>query len=135
MFVAAFLGPEIEHEQLTIDGRVNRFSEPRFGARAQLELWANPTRDTLVTATFVGSSAHMSLWARWSTGYRVSNDLYAGPELTTYVTESYREIKVGLHLTGFSWGIVQGRVSAGWTVTNDNRPGSPYLGLSAWIRM
>lgn len=135
LFLAAFVGPELLHEQLTVASHVNAFAEPRFGPRAQIELWANPTRDTMVTATLVGSSARGSLWARGSTGYRVTGDVYAGPEVTSYVTESYRETKVGAHLTGLNWGIVQGRLSAGWAMSNDNRPGSPYLGLSAWIRM
>ena len=134
-FVAGFLGPEIEHEQLTVDGRVGRVADPRFGARAQIELWANPTRDTMITGTIVGSSAHQSLWARGSAGYRVLDGLYAGPEVVSYVTGSYRETKVGAHLTGLRAGIVEGRLSAGWAMANDGRTGSAYVGLAAWIRM
>lgn len=135
LFLAAFIGPELQHEQLTVAGRIYRFSQPQYGARAQFELWANPTADTLLTATVVAGSARTSLYGRASAGYRLFGGVYAGPEVGTYLTESYRETKVGAHVTGMKWGILEGRVSGGWTVTDDKRPGSPYLGLTAWMRL
>lgn len=135
LFLSGYLGPEILHEQLTVAGVAYRFSEPRYGAKGQVELWANPTRDTLLTATVVGSTTNMSLWARGSAGYRLAADLFAGPEVSIYATETYRETKVGAHLTGFRWGLMQGRASAGWMMADDGRPGSAYLALAAWIRL
>lgn len=135
LYLAAYLGPELEHEQLTVAGRILSFSKPRYGAKAQFELWSNPTSDTLVTATVVAGTARESLWARASAGYRVFRNAYVGPEATTYVTDSYRELKVGAHLTGFAVGIVQARVSAGWMVADDHKAGTPYVGVTAWIRM
>lgn len=135
VFLSGFVGPEILHEQLTLAGVAYRFSQPRYGAKGQIELWANPTPDTLLTGTVVGSTTNGSVWARGSAGYRIGPDLFAGPEIGAYATETYRETKVGAHLTGFRWGIVQGRASAGWMTTDDRRPGSPYLSLAAWIRL
>lgn len=135
LYVAALVGPELEHEQLTVAGRFSRFSKPRYGARGQIELWANPTQDTLLTGTVIGGSARGSLYARGSAGYRVGGSLYAGPEVTAYATETYREYRVGGHLTGLAWGIVQGRLSAGWMMTDDGRRGTPYVGVAAWIRL
>jgi hypothetical protein len=135
LFVAAFIGPEIHHEQLTIAGRVYRFSQPRYGVRGQFELWANPTENTLLTATVVPSTAQGSLWARASAGMRMVGKLFAGPEVAAYATEGYREFKIGAHLTGLQFGLVQGRVSAGWMTTDEKRPGAPYVGLAAWIRI
>ena len=135
LFLAGFLGPEILHEQLTVAGQVYRFSQPRYGVKAQLELWSNPTRDTLLTATVVGTTTNASLWARGSAGYRVATDLYAGPEITAYVTETYQETKLGVHATGWRLGILQGRVSGGWMITDERRPGSPYVSVAAWLRL
>jgi hypothetical protein len=135
LFLAGFIGPEVLHEQLTDAGQVYRFSEPRYGAKAQVELWSHPTRDTLLTGTVVGTTTNMSLWTRGSAGYRIWRDLYAGPEVTAYATKTYQETKVGAHVTGVQLGIVQGRVSGGWMMTDDGRPGSPYLSIAAWIRM
>jgi hypothetical protein len=135
LFLSAFIGPEILHEQLTVAGRAYRFSEPRYGAKGQVELWSNPTPETLLTATLVGTTANLALWARGSAGIRVRPGLFVGPEVTSYVTGTYRETKVGAHLTGFQFGLLQGRASAGWMITDDGRPGSPYMSLSAWIRL
>ena len=135
LYLAGFIGPEILHEQLTIAGQAFRFSEPRYGAKAQFELWSNPTPNTLLTGSAVGTTTNMSLWVRGSAGIRIWSSLYAGPELAAYATRTYQETKVGAHVTGFQLGIVQGRVSAGWMMTDEKRPGSPYLSATAWIRM
>jgi hypothetical protein len=135
LFLAGFIGPEILHEQLTVAGRAYRFSEPRYGAKAQLELWANPTADTLLTATLVGTSSNLSLSARGSAGLRIGAGLFAGPEIAVYAKDSYQETKLGLHITGWRLGIVQGRISGGWMTTEERRSGSGYLSAGAWIRM
>jgi hypothetical protein len=135
LFLAGFIGPEILHEQLTVAGRACRFSEPRYGAKAQFELWANPTADTLLTATIVGTSSNLSLSARGSAGMRIGAGLFAGPEIAVYTKGNYQETKLGAHLTGWSLGIVQGRISGGWMTTEEKRSGTPYISVGAWIRM
>ena len=135
LYLAGFVGPELEHEQLTIGVTPYRFSKPRYGVQGQAELWSNPTADTLLTGTVVAGSARLSLWARASAGIRVAGKFFVGPEVTAYSTETYRETRFGAHVTGFSIGIVQGRVSAGWMMTDDGRRGTPYFGLTGWIRM
>ncbi|MGA0595446.1 cellulose biosynthesis protein BcsS [Enterovirga sp. CN4-39] len=135
VFLSALIGPEILHEQLTIAGQVQGFSEPIYGAKGLIELWAHPTRNTLLTATLTGTTAKASVSGRGSVGYRVWNNLFAGPEISAYATDSYQETKAGAHLTGFAFGILQGRFSAGWMVTDDRRRGSPYVSVAAWARM
>lgn len=135
LYIASLVGPELDHEQLTVAGQIARVSQPRFGARGQIEVWANPSRDTMLTETLVAGSTRGSLYSRTSAGYRVAGDLYAGPEVTLYATDTYREIKWGGHLTGLDVGLVHLRASGGWMTSDDHRPGSPYIGLTAWIRM
>lgn len=135
VFLAAYAGPEFRHEQLAVDWGVRRVSEPRIGVRGQAELWANPSADTLVTATVVAGSSRASAYGRSSAGYRVAGQVYVGPEVAGYATSTYREMRVGVHATGFELGVLQGRVSAGYMLTDDGRHGSPYVGLTGWIRM
>lgn len=135
LYAAAYLGPEVQHEQLTIDGQVFRFSKPRYGVRGQVEIWANPTADTLLTATLVAGTARFSLWGRGSAGIRVASSTFVGPEVTAYVTPTYSEIRVGAHVTGASVGLVQLRLSGGWMIDDAHRAGSPYGGLTLWMRM
>lgn len=135
LFLTALAGLEVQHEQLTVAGRVLRFSKPRYGLRAEGELWSHPTDWSLVTASTVVSSARGSVWARASAGIRTGRTLFLGPEIGTYVTDTYREWRVGAHLTGLRAGILQGRLSAGWSMADDGRPGAPYLGATAWLRL
>lgn len=135
IFVTALAGVEIQHEQLTVAGRVLRFSKPRYGLRAEGELWSNPTDWSLVTASTVASSARGSLWVRVSAGLKVGPTLFVGPEAGTYVTDTYREWRVGAHVTGFRAGILQGRLSVGWAAADDAKPGAPYVGATAWFRL
>lgn len=134
-YLAALVGPEVKSEQLTLAGRFERVSKPRIGARAQVELWANPTPDTLLTGTLVAGSARTSVWARVSAGYRLFGKVFVGPEATIYTTPTYSELRWGGHVTGLSLGILQLRVSGGVTHDDGRRGVSPYAGISAWLRL
>lgn len=135
LYAAFYLGPEVTHEQVTVGDTVLRWSKPRTGARGQVEIWAHPTQDGLFTATFVGSTTQASLWGRVSGGWRVWGKAFFGPEAGFYVTDTYREARLGAHLTSAAIGIVHLRLSAGWQVADDGRRGTPYLGLAAWVRL
>lgn len=135
LYVAAYLGPEVKIEQLTIQQRVLRWSEPRTGLRGQAELWAHPTPELLVTGTLVVGTARTSLWGRASTGIQVAKSTYVGPEITVYATPTYTETRLGGHVTGLSLGLLKVRASVGWMVDDDHRRGSLYTGLTAWMRL
>lgn len=135
VFVGAFVGPEITWEQVTFDGVIARWSEPRLGARVQGEIWAHPTSDTLVTGTVVAGTTQGSVWARGSAGYRLTGHLFLGPEASLYMTDTYREVRVGAHVTGASLGRIDLRLSAGVQSQDDDRKASPYLGLSGHFKM
>ncbi len=135
VYIAAYAGPEIHQQQVAVDGRVSRFSRPRLGARGQVEVWAHPTPETLLTGTLVAGSVRSSVWARASAGWRLSDKAYLGPEVTVYATPTYSEVRWGAHVTGVALGIVNLRLSGGWMHDDAHRHGSPYAGLSAWIRL
>lgn len=135
LYVAAYVGPELQTQQVAYSGTFARFSQPRLGVRGQVEIWYNPTPDTLLTTTVVASSASASLWARGAAGIRLWGKAFIGPEATVYTTPTYRETRWGMHLTGPAIGIVNLRVSAGVMTDDGRRSVSPYFGLSAWMRL
>lgn len=135
IYASLYAGPELHHEQLTIAAAAQRWSKPRIGLRALGELWANPTRDTLLTATVQAGSTRGSLFGRVSAGYRLWRNLYVGPEATVYVTHTYRETKLGAHVTGLELGILHVRFSGGLQTQDDRRHASPYVGVTSWIRL
>lgn len=88
-----------------------------------------------MTGTLIAGSTRSSLWGRFSAGIRIAGTAFLGPEVTVYATPTYREVRWGAHLTGLALSVVTLRLSAGWMEDDAHRRGSPYVGLSAWIRL
>lgn len=135
VFVAGYAGVEGHREQVLVADRLYRHSQPRLGVRGQLEVWAHPTSWSLLTATVVAGSTRTSVWSRTSAGVELLPALFVGPEVTAYITPTYREVRWGAHVTGVSLGRLQMRASGGWMTDDAHRRGSPYGGLTAWLRL
>ena len=135
MFLAGLVGPEFEEQQPTIKGAVARWSLPRFGLRLHGELWSHPTDDTLLAATLVAGTARSHLWGRTAFGYRVWNNVFVGPEASVSMTETYREWRLGAHITGLQLGRFTFGFSGGWRREEDSRHRGLYLNLSGYIRL
>ena len=133
--LAAFVGPEIDHETFAHDRANGGESGPKFGARLHGEAWLHPSPDTLVTATLIAGSARPSLWSRGSLGYRLWRDVFVGPEASAYAADRYREWRVGVHATGLALGRTSLRVSAGWREDSETRRGGAYLGLAGHVAL
>lgn len=129
--VSLFAGPEASIEALAGNGEF-RTLPARFGLRAQGELWARPSENTLTTATLVLGSARWDLYARVSAGYRLWG-AYLGPEATTYGDRTgYRKLSLGLHATDFAFGAVSFRVSGGALYESQTGRIGPYVAFAAW---
>jgi Cellulose biosynthesis protein BcsS len=133
--LAALAGPEIEGEQRS--GHIlERSSEAHAGLRLHGEIWAHPTDNTLLTTTVIAGRARTAhLWGRASVGYALWGGVFVGPEVSVYTTDTYREWRVGAHVTGFTLGPLSVRVSAGWRGQEDTRDDGAYVGLAAHIKM
>lgn len=132
--VAAFAGPETSYEFLPdFDPGERRRSRTRLGARVQGEVWARPTADTLLVANLILGSARQNAWGRIAWGYRAVGDVYLGPEVSAYATDTYRKGQIGIHATGFEISGLSLRLSGGWQREGERGRNGPYLGLSGHI--
>ena len=128
------LGPEVDHEQV-VRGRAKFDSDAlRFGVRLIGEIWSHPSPDTLLTFTIVAGSARGHLWSRLAGGYRVHERVFVGPEVTFYRDQTFEEIRLGLHATGFALAGYTLRLSGGWRFETSNRHNGPYVALSGWVK-
>jgi hypothetical protein len=135
LVAAAFAGPEIEGERLDTPA-LPRDDETHLGARLHGEVWAHPTAGTLLTTTLIAGTARAAhLWGRASAGYAFWNGVFLGPEASVYTTDTYREWRVGAHVTGVTLGRFNLRLSGGWRTEEETRDHGAYVGLSAHIRM
>ena len=136
LVVAAFAGPEIEGEQLSRRALPRLDDEPHLGTRLHGEIWAHPSANTLLTATaIVGTARTPHLWGRASAGHALWDGVFLGPEASVYTTDTYREWRLGAHLTGLTLGRFNLRLSGGWRTEEETHHNGAYFGLSAHIRM
>lgn len=135
VFVAGFVGPEVDAQQPVTLGDIPRSSHPRLGIRFQGELWAHPTENTVLIGTVVAGSARGSLWTRTALGYRIWDSVFIGPEGSLSMTNSYREWRVGGHVTGLQLGRVNVGLSAGWRRDEDAKHDGAYVNVSAYVRL
>lgn len=121
--VALFAGPEMQR-----DGRT------RLGGRIQGEVWARPLDDTLLTLTAIAGSARPGAWARVSGGYRLWDDVHAGPEASYKHEGDQRETRAGLHVTGLRLGGVTWQISSGRAFGGSGKDGF-YFALSSHVQL
>lgn len=135
LVMAGLAGPEGDIEQLS-DRTLPTGEKPHLGARLHGEIWAHPTANTLMTTTvIVGTARTPHLWARTSAGYALWDGVFLGPEASVYTTDTYREWRLGAHVTGLTFGGMSLRLSGGWRGEEDTRQEGAYVGLAAQIRM
>jgi len=131
-FVSLYAGSDYEEEFRVCGCAVSVTT--RFGARLQGDLWATPTRETMLQASAYVSTMDRRLWGRLAGGWAIPLGLYVGPEIETYRQTGYHKLRFGLHATGFRLFGLSWRLSGGWQTTSD-RPGEAYATLGVhWRR-
>lgn len=129
-----FIGPEVQRNRLSPDDPGNRLRGNNFGLRFAIEFWIEPTSTTMIAADASLSSIATNYSARAAVGWRLLDRFYAGPETQVYGGDGYRQLRFGMHLTGFKTGNAEWSAAGGWAFDTDNRS-SPYLRLSVMQRL
>lgn len=128
-----FIGLEIRRNRLSPDDPGNRLRGSNIGARFAVEFWSEPTPTTMMAADASLSSIATNYSARAAFGWRVLDRFYAGPETQVYGGDGYRQLRLGLHVTGFKTGTSEWSIAGGWAIDTDNRS-SPYLRIGVLQR-
>jgi hypothetical protein len=133
-----FLGPEFQKHSLSPDDPANRLRGDSFGLRLAVDLWYEPTPDTMVAADVSLSSIATSNSARIGYGWRILEDmlggLYVGPEIQYFGSDGYRHLRLGAHITSMKADNVEWSAAAGWAGDSQGRT-SPYLRLNVLKRL
>ena len=124
-----FFGPEYEHHRLWPDDPGNRLRGPAFGLRVAIDLWDEPTANTMLAGDASLSTVGGNYSARAAFGWQVlDKQFYAGPETQIYGGDGYAQWRVGIHITSFKTGDAEWSAAGGWAIDSDHRS-SPYLRL------
>ena len=133
-----FMGPEFQKHLLSPDDVANRLRGNSFGLRLAVELWYEPTPQTMLAADVSLSSIATSNSARVGYGWRVFDELlgglYVGPEIQYFGSDGYRHLRLGAHITSMKTDDVEWSAALGWAEDSQRRA-SAYLRLNALKRL
>ena len=88
-------------------------SDPVVGGKAFLSTYAQPSNDMMIYAQATYMSVSNSSFAQTKFGWKFTHDLFMGPEISASSGRDYSQTRFGAHLTGFSFGLINGGVAAG----------------------
>lgn len=123
----AAAGPGLVRRQEAEPIGAPRWLRQRIGPVALVEAWLHPRPHLLATGTLIASAPAGSLWARGAVGIAAWEGAFVGPEATISTDRSYRELRLGAHLTGVRIGALSLRLSAG--AAFHERRSTPYVAL------
>ena len=128
-----FFGPEIQKHRLWPDDPANRLRGNSFGLRMAVDLWYEPTHDTMVAADVSLSSIATGNSARAAYGWRILEEMlggvYVGPEIQYIGSDGYRHLRLGAHFTSMKTDDIEWSAAGGWAADSQGRTG-PYLRLN-----
>jgi hypothetical protein len=124
--VKAFVGMDLQRNRLSPDDPGNSLRGNKIGVRFSAELWNEPTPTTMFAADASVSTIATDYSARAAFGWRAFDRFYLGPETQVYGADGYRQLRFGLHFTGFKMGTSEWCAAAGWSIDTDSRSG-PYV--------
>jgi hypothetical protein len=118
-----FAGPELENRILTPDVPAAEYRGTHIGARVASELWWEPIPEMMLTSAFSASTNATSHSARAAAGWRVLDRFWAGPEISASSDALSRQVRIGVHLTGFKLDALEWSVAAGYIQDSFHRSG------------
>ena len=101
--VKAFAGIDIRDVRLFPDDPGTRLRGTQIGVHAAIEVWYQPTPDTMTAFNANGSTVGNQYFVQAMAGWRLFDALYLGPELTTFSSYEYRQWRLGIHITALHW--------------------------------
>ncbi|WP_234831131.1 cellulose biosynthesis protein BcsS [Rhodopseudomonas palustris] len=131
--VKLLAGPDFEHDNLTPDNSRSPLRGGHPGLRIAGEAWAQPTRGSMLAASFYATTVANGFGIRTAAGWRLIDDFWVGPELIGSRDQFSRQTRLGVHLTGLRSGPVEWSVGWGYVSDSFGRSGG-YARLAAQLR-
>jgi hypothetical protein len=120
--VTVFAGLDVQNHELSPDDPSAGLRGSYYGVRTGFELWYEPTANTMVAADASLSSVGPSYSARLAAGLRWFGWWYVGPEIQGFAADdNYRQVRAGVHVTGFRTRAVEWSAGFGWANDSDDR--------------
>jgi len=126
--VAAYAGVEMQWHRLSPFDPGNDLQGRHVGVRAAIDLWAEPTPQSMVAASVTLTTIGGAYAARVAAGWRVFDRFYLGPEAIAYGGPDHRQLRIGAHVTAlqtrlFAWRF-EWQGGLGFAVDDDDNRGA-----------
>jgi hypothetical protein len=131
--VKVFAGMDIRNYRLWPDDPSSGLRGHYTGVHGALNIWYEPTPDTVLTFDASASSIGKSVSTRAAFGWRFFDRLYLGPETEAFGCTDYWQYRLGLHATAFKTQKAEWSAGVGWANDSDRRRGA-YLRASVLTR-
>jgi hypothetical protein len=122
--VTVFAGLDLQDHRFSPDDPGNRLRGTHLGLRGGFDLWYEPMRDAMVTASASLSTVGTSYWTRAAAGLRFFDAVWAGPEFLANGDDNYHQSRVGAHITSFRFSTYEFSLGTGWATDSDGRSGA-----------
>lgn len=119
-----FAGLDVQNHRFRPDDTANSLRGLHTGLRIGVDLWYEPLPLTMLTVSVSGSTVGPSYWGRVATGWRFFDRVWVGPEILAMGDETYRQFKLGGHITALRFGAFEWTLGAGWSTDSDRRSGA-----------
>lgn len=103
------------------------------GAVGRVELWCAPSADLMLAADASASTIGPRYNARIAFGRRLLDRFFIGPEIERFQTDTYHQLRFGMHLTGLRTEQAEWSAAVGVAQDSDKRTGA-YGRLGVNIR-
>ena len=121
--VTVFAGLDVQDHRYRPDDPGNRLRGTHLGMRGGFDVWYEPVRDAMLTASASLSTVGTSYWTRAAAGWRVFDAVWLGPEFHACGDDTYRQLRIGAHVTSLRlWGR-EWSAGLGWVTDTDRRDG------------
>jgi len=117
-------GFDLQHHQLFPDDPSAGLRGRRTGLQTAVEIWYQPDDTSMLAADAAVSTIEAIRHARLAYGWRLFDRFYAGPEIAGFAAGSYRQFRVGLHVTALRTGIWEWSGGIGFASDNDGVNGA-----------
>jgi hypothetical protein len=117
-------GPEVQWHGLGPDDVRNRLRGTNVGMRFGGDLWFEPSDVMMVAGSVSVTSLAWQYWTRAQIGARIPGVGWLGPEYHAMGDGSYRQQRLGMHLTGFRTLAYEWSLGAGYVTDSDDRSGA-----------
>jgi hypothetical protein len=131
--LTAAVGLDLQHHRFVPDDPASRYRGSHAGVRAGADLWYEPAPNLMLAANVSVSTIGPSYWSRAAAGVRLLDAVWIGPELHTLGDPTYRQYRVGAHVTGLKLFRYEWSAGAGYVTDSDRRRG-PYVRFGVLAR-